>query len=74
VRPQRTSSRPERHFLDSFITIRLSIARAIAGWLPRCPLCHRPVRRLRRIAREAWLELIAPGDGGCWSLVEDYPQ
>jgi hypothetical protein len=32
---------PERHFVDSFITIRLVIARAIARWLPRCPTCHR---------------------------------
>jgi hypothetical protein len=31
-------TRPERHFPDSFITVRLSIAR----WLPRCPACHRP--------------------------------
>jgi hypothetical protein len=39
--PTRSKSRPERHFADSFITIRLVIARAIARWLPRCPLCHR---------------------------------
>jgi SRSO17 transposase len=38
----RSHSRPERHFPDSFITARLSIARTIAGWLPRCPACHRP--------------------------------
>ncbi len=29
-------------FSDSFNTARLSIARTIAGWLPRCPACHRP--------------------------------
>src|ERR1700723_3737346 len=32
----RTRSRPERHFADSFTTIRLAIARALALWLPRC--------------------------------------
>jgi malate synthase-like protein len=37
----RSPSRPERHFADSFITLRLVIARAIVRWLPRCPLCHR---------------------------------
>jgi len=39
----RTRSRPERHFADSFTTIRLAIARALALWLPRCPLCHQPM-------------------------------
>jgi hypothetical protein len=38
----RSPSRPERHFFDSFITLRLALARAIATWLPRCPTCHRP--------------------------------
>ena len=37
----RTPSRPERHFADSFVTIRLAIARILACWLPRCPLCYR---------------------------------
>src|ERR1044071_1012402 len=32
--------RPERHFRDSLVTIRLAFARAIARWLPRCPVCH----------------------------------
>jgi len=32
--------RPERHFHDSVITMRLALARAIAPWLPRCPVCH----------------------------------
>ena len=41
LKPIRSRSRPERHFVDSFITIRLALARAIARWLPRCPLCHR---------------------------------
>jgi hypothetical protein len=41
VTPTRSRSRPERHFVDSFITIHLTLARAIARWLPRCPLCHR---------------------------------
>jgi hypothetical protein len=35
----RTRLRPERHFADSFQTVRLAIARALACWLPRCPLC-----------------------------------
>lgn len=39
--PTRSPSRPERHFADSLITIRLALARAIARWLPRCPVCHR---------------------------------
>jgi len=37
----RSRSRPERHFADSFITIRLAFARALVDWLPRWPLCHR---------------------------------
>jgi hypothetical protein len=41
VTPIRSRSRPERHFVDSFITIRLALARAIARWLPRYPLCQR---------------------------------
>jgi hypothetical protein len=36
----RSRARPERHFVDSFITIPLAIARAIARWLPRCPHCQ----------------------------------
>ena len=38
----RSRSRPQRHLSDSFITVRLSIARSVASWLPRCPACHRP--------------------------------
>jgi len=41
LKPTRSPLRPERHFVDSFITCRLVIARAIARWLPRCPFCHR---------------------------------
>jgi SRSO17 transposase len=37
----RSNARPERHFEDSFASIRLAIARFLATWLPRCPLCHR---------------------------------
>ena len=37
----RTAARPERHFADSFITVRLAVARVLTRWLPRCPLCHR---------------------------------
>ncbi len=40
----RSRSRPERHFTDSFATMRLAISRAIARWLPRCPACHAPRR------------------------------
>lgn len=39
---QRSFARPERHFPDSFITVRLALVRAIAQWLPRCPACHQP--------------------------------
>jgi hypothetical protein len=39
----RSRSRPERHLADSFITIRLAIAREISRWLPRCPSCHAPL-------------------------------
>jgi hypothetical protein len=41
----RSIERPERHFADSFTTIRLAIARLIATWLPRCPVCRRPNAR-----------------------------
>jgi len=41
-RPVRTATRPERHFRDSFITVRLAVARVLATWLPPMPLCHRP--------------------------------
>ncbi len=45
---RRTAARPERHFTDSFITVRLAIARVIATWLPRCPACHKPQQRADR--------------------------
>jgi hypothetical protein len=38
----RSSSRPERHFVDSFITVRLVLALFLTRWLPRCPFCHQP--------------------------------
>ncbi len=41
MRVARSSSRPERHFADSFATVRLAIARVLIRWLPRCPYCHR---------------------------------
>jgi len=44
VHDVRSRSRPERHFTDSFATMRLAIARVIARWLPRCPACHAPRR------------------------------
>ena len=37
----RSRARPERHFANSFATLRLAIARYVATWLPRCPCCHR---------------------------------
>src|SRR5256885_6087244 len=43
----RTASRPERHFPDSLITVRLLVARTVASWLPRCPTCHHRRARLR---------------------------
>jgi hypothetical protein len=42
VRTVRSTSRPERHFADPFITARLAIALYLARWLPLCPFCHRP--------------------------------
>ena len=47
--PRRTASRPERHFPDSFITVRLAAARMIARWLPRCPACHRWRTKAQRV-------------------------
>lgn len=35
MKPTRSTSRPERHFHDSFITARLAMARVIATWLPQ---------------------------------------
>jgi len=34
----RTATRPERHFRDSFITVRLAVARVLATWLPDAPV------------------------------------
>nr|WP_240360861.1 hypothetical protein [Pyxidicoccus caerfyrddinensis] len=45
LKPTRSRSQPERHFHDSFITVRLAMARVIATWLPRCPTCHRSNHR-----------------------------
>ena len=47
-KPDRSPSRPERHFADCFITARLAIARVIASWLPRCPTCHRRNQNVRQ--------------------------
>jgi hypothetical protein len=54
VQPVRSTSRPERHFADSFITIRLAIARMLVRWLPRCPCCHQvnPPRGAARDQRQ----------------------
>jgi hypothetical protein len=43
----RSAARPERHFADSFTTVRHTIARILIGWLPRCPAYHRPSSRDR---------------------------
>ena len=40
VIPVRSVARPVRHFADSISTIRLTMARFLVRWLPRCPLCH----------------------------------
>ena len=50
----RSKARPERHLADSFITVRLAVARILATRLPRCLCCH----RWRRFAwiRWRWLE------------------
>ena len=45
VKPTRSASRPERHFPDSFDTIRLAMMRVLSRWLPRCPTCHCARRR-----------------------------
>jgi hypothetical protein len=37
----RSTAPPERHYVDSFATMRLAIARVILAWLPRCLLCLR---------------------------------
>jgi len=51
----RTATRPSGTSGISFITVRVAVARVLATWLPRCPLCHRPaivMDRLVHIARE----------------------
>jgi SRSO17 transposase len=46
-RPQlvRTAARRERHFADSFASIRQAIARVMLRWLDRCPTCLTPTAR-----------------------------
>lgn len=58
----RSPSRPERHFHDSFITARLFLARVIATWLPRCPVCHhcRPDAGASPEILPAWIHLTHP--------------
>jgi len=46
IKTTRTPSRPERHFEDSFVTVRLAISRMLARWLPRCPVCHQRGHRV----------------------------
>jgi hypothetical protein len=62
VKPVRSVARPERHCVDSLATVRLTIARVLLKWLPRCPLCHRcqqparPTPHSRRCLRPRPLE------------------
>jgi len=42
VETVRSKARPERHFADSFITIRLAIETSADHMVARCPLCQRP--------------------------------
>jgi hypothetical protein len=39
----RSIARPERHFADSLITVRIAVAIAVMRWLPRCPFCRRAI-------------------------------
>jgi hypothetical protein len=42
----RSATRPERHFHDSLITLRIVLVREIlVRWLPRCPCCLRDFAR-----------------------------
>ena len=39
----RSHTRPERHFHDSLVTLRVILVRELlVRWLPRCPCCLRP--------------------------------
>jgi len=60
-RPESTS-RPERHFADSFITARLAIALYLARWLPRCPFLPSSARAFTLLAHPAFSsrKLISP--------------
>ena len=56
----RSTSRPERHFADSFITFRLALARPLVHWLPRCPLCHQGLPGFRLVLDTfQWRSLMA---------------
>jgi hypothetical protein len=48
---RRSSTRPERHFADSFQTTRRAIALRTVSWLPRCPCCHSPSPPTTRASR-----------------------
>ncbi len=51
----RSPARPERHFADSFATLRLAIARVLARWLPRrdTVVYRSPDEIVRPVARAA---------------------
>jgi SRSO17 transposase len=50
----RSSTRPERHFHDSPITLRIVLVREKAVlWLPRCPCCLRDFKRSADFTRDA---------------------
>jgi hypothetical protein len=51
----RSNTRPERHFHDSLVTLRIAIVRALlARWLPRCPCCLRAFGQPSRPRRKTW--------------------
>ena len=41
--------RPERHYADSFATIRIEIMRVMLRWLDRCPTCLAPNSKTQAI-------------------------
>jgi hypothetical protein len=45
----RSKARPERHVADSFITVRLAIARLVRTWL--APVVRREIARRARVKR-----------------------
>ena len=56
VKTIRSHTRPERHFQDSLVNLRLIFVRTIlVRWLPRCPCCLRDFSPLDRSpSRQVW--------------------